>query len=195
MQYKLDQAIQILNQGGIIIFPTDTAFGIGCRVDKEESVQKLFQIRKRPKTQAVPVLVDSFSMAVKYWQSPLPDIVRRLAVKYWPGGLTIIYKCIEEKIPPLVRGIGKTIGLRMPDNKITLNLIKKIRVPLLGPSANLHGEKTPFSAKELNPVLIRLVDFVLEGECKTKIPSTVLDCTMSPYKVLRRGAVHLKGEK
>jgi len=189
---KIQEVITILNQGGIVIFPTDTAFGIGCRVDKEDSVKRLFDIRKRPASQAVPVLVNSFSMAEKYWQTPLPDIVRHLAEKYWPGGLTIIYKCIEEEISPLVRGNGKTIGFRMPDHEIPLNFIEKIQVPLLGPSANFHGEKTPFYFKDLDSALIRQVDFILDGECKAKLASTVIDCTQTPFKILRQGTVVIK---
>ena len=88
---QIDRAIKILNNGGIIIFPTDTAFGIGCRMDNFHAVERLFKLRRRPVTQATPVLVSSMDMAEYYLYSPLPDNVRHLMKKYWPGPLTIVF--------------------------------------------------------------------------------------------------------
>lgn len=185
---KINEAIDVLNSGGIVIFPTDTAFGIGCRIDSEDSVKRLFHIRKRPMTQATPVLVSSISMAKQYLQ-PVSKTVEELMNTCWPGGLTIVYRCITDKIPSLVRGGRDTLGVRMPDHELTLELINRVGVPILGPSANFHGEKTPFAYSDLNPDLLKLVDYVLPGECKTKIPSTVIDCSVTPPKIIRQGAV------
>src|SRR3989338_1907309 len=132
MNNDILKAIQILNRGGIVIYPTDTAFGIGCRPDKPDSIKRLFALRRRPENKAVPVLVNSFAMAKKYWISPLPDIVRHLSQKYWPGGLTIIYYFKKGLVSPLAAGGKDTIGLRMPDHKIPLEIIKSIGVPILG---------------------------------------------------------------
>lgn len=192
---KIIQAIKVLKEGGIIIFPTDTAFGIGCRMDKASSVKRLFKIRKRPFFQATPVLVDSIEMAEKYLVSPLSNVVRQMMEKYWPGGLTIIEQCQKEKVTPLVRGNGETLGVRMPDNKITLMLIKGIGLPILGPSANFHGLATPYQYSDLDKDLMKCVDIILDGECKNQSASTVVDCFVSPYKVLRQGAVKLDYEK
>lgn len=182
-----------MQSGGIIIFPTDTAFGIGCRVDDEQAVERLFQIRRRPVEKATPVLVDSLSMAEKYYTSPLPDEVQQLMKDHWPGALTIVYTCAESLVPPLPRGGGKTIGLRMPDHTVALELIRGVGVPILGPSANFHGYPTPFSFDALDPELVKLVDGVVEGECKpARLASTVIDCTETPPKILRQGAVTLE---
>lgn len=192
MDEKIKKAIEILNQGGIVIYPTDTAFGIGCRIDKEDSIEKLFQIRRRPKTQATPVLVDSLEMADKYW-TEIPENIKNILIsKYWPGALTIILPCLIDKVPSLVRGSGDNIGLRMPNHKIALDLIKGIKVPLLGPSANFHGDKTPYSFKDLDKELIRLVDFIIPGECSVKQASTVIDCSVTPWEIVRDGAVKLE---
>ena len=86
---NIAEAIRIMREGGIVIFPTDTAFGIGCRIDDANAVRRLFAIRKRPPDQAVPVLVESASMAQNYWDSPIPDNVRRIINSYWPGALTV----------------------------------------------------------------------------------------------------------
>lgn len=187
----VNQAISILKSGGIGIFPTDTAFAIGCRIDRENSVRRLFELRKRPHEKAVPVLVDSIEMAQGYLQ-PIPEDVRtNLMEKYWPGGLTIVLHCKTEKIPDLVRGGGETIGVRIPNNTICLDLIKGVGVPILGPSANFNGAKTPFSFEELDPELAKLVDFVLPGKCSLKQASTVVDCTVKPCKIIREGAVEI----
>ncbi len=192
MTEKINQAIKILNQGGIVVFPTDTAFGVGCRLNRPLSIKKLFKIRKRPPSQPTPVLVSSYDMAKKYWLSPIPDVVRQMAKKYWPGGLTIVYRSKLYLTSPLVRGGEKNIGLRLPDHIITLALIKGVGVPILGPSANFHTRPSPYQFRDLDPDFIKLVDYVLPGKCKTKIASTVVDCSLIPYKIIRQGAVKLK---
>jgi len=186
----MKHAVEILNKGGIIIFPTDTAFGIGCRIDNHAAVDKLFKIRKRPMTQAMPVLVSSVKLALAYLDSP-SDIVRRLMREYWPGALTIVATCNKNCIDSPIRGMGKTIGLRMPNHPAILKIIEAVGVPVLGSSANFHGDPTPYSAADLNPELVKLVDYVLPGECTVKQASTVVDCSVTPYKILRQGAVAL----
>lgn len=188
---SVNEAIEILKQGGIVIYPTDTAFGIGCRIDDEAAVKRLFKIRKRPLTQATPVLVDSADMAQKYFLSPLPDNVRRLMKKFWPGALTIVYPCKKDLVPPLVRGNGENIGCRMPNHEVALKLISRVGVPILGPSANFHGQTTPYSYNELDEELVKFADDIISGECKTGNVSTVVDCSVDPWKILRQGAVTL----
>lgn len=192
MSEQIATAVKILNQGGIGIFPTDTAFGIGCRLDDEHAIQRLFHLRKRPQTKATPVLVSSDQMAQNYWQSIPKAVKDQLIDKYWPGALTIVLPCQTDKIPSLARGGGNTVGLRMPNHPTALELIKNIGVPLLGPSANFAGEKTPYSLQEVDKHLLKLVDFVVEGECTIKQASTVIDCTTSPWHILRQGAITIK---
>lgn len=187
-QKYIKKAIDTLNQGGIVIFPTDTAFGIGCRVDNIEAVDRLFSLRKRPLTKATPVLVSSEKMSLPYFVKP-NYIVRRLMHHYWPGALTIVSFCDNKKIYSPIRGGTNKIGLRMPNHAITLAIIEGVGMPMLGPSANFHGNSTPFYYKDLDPKLVRLVDFVVPGECTTRAVSTVVDCTTQPYTVIRQGAV------
>ena len=185
---KLPLAVEIIKNGGIIIFPTETAFGIGCRMDSKKAVARLFKIRKRPKFQATPVLVGSREMAQSYLQ-PIDEKAQALMRAYWPGALTLILPCRPEKVLPLVRGGGQTLGVRMPNHEIPLSIIYSINVPILGPSANFHGRPTPYEFTDLDPELIKLVDLVLPGECSLKKASTVLDCSVKPWKIIRQGAV------
>ena len=189
----IGKAIDILNDGGIVIFPTDTAFGIGCRVDVPSSVDRLFTLRKRPRSQATPVLVDSPDMALSYFVHPAP-IVHHLMEKYWPGALTIISRCNPESVYSPVRGGTDTIGLRMPDHPTVNSILSGVGVAVLGPSANFHGEPTPFRMEDLDPELVRKVDFVVPGICRTGNVSTVVDTTGSRVAIVRQGAVVLRKE-
>jgi L-threonylcarbamoyladenylate synthase len=188
---ELADAIDILIKGGIVIFPTDTAFGIGCRIDNVDSVKRFFALRKRPETKAVPVLVSSVHMAQSYVKEVPEDVVEKLIKPYWPGALTIVLQSKLDKVPSLVRGGGETIGVRVPDHWTAQALINGVGVPLLGTSANFAGEATPYTFGSLDEDLKKEVDFVVSGECQTKKASTVIDCTQTPWKILRQGAVDL----
>jgi L-threonylcarbamoyladenylate synthase len=191
MKNNIHKATKILNHGGVVIFPTDTAFAISCRIDDEKAIQRLFKIRKRPESQATPVLVSGLDMAQQYLQ-PIPKEVReKLVNRFWPGALTIILSCQKEKVHSLVRGGVNNLGVRMPDHKTALALIEGVGVPILGPSANFHGKATPFCFQDLDKELVKLVDFVVEGECSIKQASTVIDCSIKPWKILREGAIKL----
>lgn len=193
---KVSKATEVLRAGGIVIFPTDTAIGIGCRIDNEKAVKKLFEIRKRPKNKPMLVLVSSIEMAKKYLL-PIPEKIEDKLIKlYWPGKLTIILKCKIDKVPSLVRAKTNTLGVRFPNNKILLELINGVGVPIVAPSANFSGAKTPFRFKDLNPGLAKQAAYVLKGEISPpagggKDVSTVIDCTVKPWKIVRQGATKI----
>ena len=191
MNKKIEKAVEVLNKGGIIIFPTDTAFGIGCRIDKKEAIERLFSIRNRPLSLPAPVLVSGKEMAKKYWLHLPKEVEKKLIEKYWPGALTIILPANLSVVPSLVRGGQGNLGIRMPDNELILDIIRKTGVPILGPSANLHDEQTPYSIKDLDKNLIQKVDLVLDGSCALKNASTVIDCSKKPWKILRHGAINI----
>lgn len=191
MRKGIEKAVKILKNGGIVIFPTDTAFGIGCRIDDEKAIKRLFEIRKRPKTKAVPVLFSSVDMVRKYVEE-IPQDVEKLMKKYWPGALTIILQCNRVKVPSLVRGGGQTLGVRIPNHKVVQAIISEVGVPILGPSANFSGEKTPFKFEDLNPELVGLVDYVLNEKVSLEgNVSTVIDCSVRPWEIVRQGAVRI----
>jgi L-threonylcarbamoyladenylate synthase len=192
MNEHILEAIKVIKQGGVVIFPTDTAFGIGCRIDDANAIKRLFTIRKRPQTQATPVLVANFAMAKNYLQEVDEAVLEKLINPFWPGALTVVLPCQVEKIPDLVRGGGDTLGVRMPNHETTLEIITGVGLPILGPSANFHGEQTPYKFEDLNQELVKLVDYVVPGECgPAGMASTVIDCSLEPWKILRAGAIHL----
>lgn len=191
MEEQIEKAIKILKGGGIVIFPTDTAFGVGCRIDDGKAVARLFAIRKRPSTQATPVLVDTVKMAKDYLK-PIPkDVIDTLIEPYWPGALTIILDCNRVRVPELVRGGGKTLGVRIPNHPIARAIIRGVGIPILGPSANFHGASTPYRMGELDAAFVKLVDYVVEGECPVGNVSTVINCSVIPWRILRQGALKI----
>lgn len=187
---RITQAIKALQNGGVVIYPTDTAFAIGCRMDDTLAVDRLFSIRKRPLIQATPVLVSEASQALTYFDHP-KDIVRHMMNKYWPGALTIVSACHKNLVYSPIRGDGENIGLRMPDHETALTLIARAGVPLLGPSANFHGLPTPYTFESLDPDLCKLVDVVVPGKCRVGIASTVVDVSGETPRIIRQGAVTL----
>ncbi|PIY94169.1 MAG: hypothetical protein COY68_04070 [Candidatus Levybacteria bacterium CG_4_10_14_0_8_um_filter_35_23] len=194
MNKQIREAVKILNNGGIVIFPTDTALGISCRMDNKKAVERLFKLRKRPQSQPTPVLVNSVQMAQKYLL-PIPEELKnKLIKKYWPGGLTIILPCRKGKVSVLVRGGGNNLGVRIPNDKQILKIIAQVGVPILAPSANFSGEKTPYKTEDLDNNLVKLVDYILPGTDagKSHQHSTVIDCSVYPWKILREGAVKVK---
>lgn len=185
---NIRKSIEILKKGGIGIFPTDTVYGVGCRVDNEESLKQLFKIRNRPEEKAVLAVVDSVEMAEKYVLIS-EKVKNDLINKYWPGGLTIVLPCYKEKIPAIARGGGYTLGIRQTNHPVLLELIKGIGVPLVAPSANFAGESTPKIFEEIDKKLIDMVDFAINLPSGGNIASTVIDCSTYEWKILRQGAV------
>ena len=188
MNDEIKKAINVLQNGGIVLLPTDTVFGICCRIDNKESLGRLFTIKKRDEHQAVPILVSSTDMVQEYVEE-VPQGVEKLMEDYWPGGLTIVLKAKKERVLPLVRGDGDTVGLRIPDLLSTFQIIEQLGVPLVGTSANFHGNPSVTKWKDLDPELVKLVDYVLEEDSLGGVASTVVDCSKNPWKILRQGAV------
>ena len=193
MNKQVEEAIKVLRDGGIVIFPTDTAFGIGCRIDNNDAIGRLFKIRRRKDNEPVLALVDSIEMAQNYLL-PIPKKVKdELINVYWPGKITIILQSRKDKVPNLVTGGTGTLGVRFPNNPTILQLIKGVGVPIIAPSANFSGERTPFKFEELSPELVKQVDYVLNGIVGLeKKVSTVIDCTVEPWKIIREGAVKIQ---
>lgn len=131
-------------------------------------------------------------MAQEYLD-PIPrDVIDKLIEPYWPGALTIVLPCLTKRVPNLVRGGSENLGVRIPNHPTTRAIIRELGKPILGPSANFHGQKTPYELSDLDPDLLRQVEFVVHGSCTVKQASTVINCSVSPWKILRDGAVQLK---
>lgn len=188
MEHQLQQAVAILQNGGIVAYPTDTVYGLGADVFNERAVSRIFQVKQRPLNQPLPVLLSDES-ELNTLTSFVSEIARRLANKYWPGGLTLVVMA-GPTVPNWITAGGNTIALRVPDHIITRTLIRELGKPLVGTSANLSGLPSVTSAEEVRTQLESKIDFILDGGiCPGGIESTVIDVTSEMPIILRDGAV------
>ena len=178
---QIKEAVKILKKGGIVIFPTDTVYGIGCRFDDKDAISRLYKIKKTPESQPFPILVSDLSQVEKL--AVINKTGEELIKKYWPGALTIVLQSKEGK---------NKIGFRMPDSALIKSIIDGLGEPIIGTSANFHGSRAPNSYEKLDSTFIKLADFVLRGECQLGIESTVVDATIDYPEVLRDGAIKLQ---
>lgn len=185
-----DKVIQAFQKGGIVIFPTDTVWGVGCIFNNPQAIKRLYEIKKRDAGKPTSLLIGQ-----KKWVDDLADSVssevQEMVDRYWPGGLTLIFKA-NKNAPKTILGAGRTVGIRMPNHPKLLEIINKVGHPILGPSANFSGERPPNSVQDLDPDLIEKVDIVLEGEVGQGMGSTIVDVTNKPFKILREGVVKVE---
>ena len=186
----VDHAADTVRQGGVILFPTDTVWGIGCRADNKKAVERIFTIKKRPLIQPLQVLIADFDDLDQIVTDVSPT-ARELMERFWPGGLTIILPAKENVLAPLVIGEGQTVGVRLPNHQLARQLVRAVGVPLAATSANIHGEKTPVIRKDLTADIVSQIDFVLAGPEGFGVESTVVDATVEPIRIVRQGAVKL----
>lgn len=186
-----DEVVKIFKKGGVVIFPTDTAFGIGCRMDDEKAVRRVFEIKQRSLDNAVLILIDSIEMAEKYVEIP-EDVRTKLINKYWPGGLSLFLKTKLGMVPGIVTAHTPVLAVRYPQHEGILNVIKKVGVPIIATSANRSGEETPYSIENLDKGIVEQADTVMQGECTYKEESTIIDTTVTPWKIIRQGAVKIE---
>ncbi len=174
----LNKAVDIIKKGGVIIFPTDTVYGIGCKWNNSAAIARIKNIKSS--NQNFPVLIENIKQAHEIGK--ISPQALHLMNRYWPGGLTILVKS---------RHSDEKIGIRMPASKTVKYLVEILGYPIIGTSANFHGKPAPTSSKELDPRIINFVDFVIKGECEQGIESTVIDSTVMPVKIIRSGAVKI----
>ncbi len=187
---NIQKIIKILKNEGVIIFPTDTVFGIGCLFEKDTALKKLFKIKKRPKRKKIPLLVSNKEMIEGIIEGEIPSKMNKLIKLFSPGGLTYIIKA--KKKYKKYANIDGTIAVRIPDNEFLLNLINKLKKPLFATSANISGNKEINDIKKLKEVFKDKIDAIVPGEPKKNIPSTIISFkTDLPY-FIRIGAIPKK---
>jgi L-threonylcarbamoyladenylate synthase len=181
-------AIAVLRRGGIVAIPTDTVYGIGVALDAERGIDRLFEAKRRPADRAIMLLLDSPDQgaAVAAWTPS----AAALAEAFWPGGLTVVVNQLPHGgLPPELTGGAPTIGLRMPDHACPRALAAAVG-PLPVTSANLSGLPPARDAAEISEQLGDAVLCIVDGgPARGGPPSTVVDCTIDPVRILRAGAV------
>ena len=185
---SLERAIEIVRGGGVIAVPTDTVYGIAANALDVNAVSRVFALKGRADTSPAPALVADADDLFKYAVEVSDDAIA-LARAFWPGGLTIVARRAEI-IPSVVTGGLDTVGLRVPDHQIPRALSAALGAPITGTSANYRGAPPLTSAEGVAAALGYGLDMVFDGgQLPPSEPSTVIDATTTPARILREGAV------
>jgi L-threonylcarbamoyladenylate synthase len=185
------EAGKIIGEGGLVAFPTETVYGLGANALNEEAVKKIFVAKGRPQDNPLIVHIADFQ-SIKPLVTDIPEIAKKLAKRFWPGPMTIILKK-SELIPDATSAGLDSVGIRIPSNIISRELIKAAGVPIAAPSANISGRPSPTDVERCIEDLSGRVDYILGGgKCDVGVESTVVDCTEYPPCVLRPGGITLE---
>jgi len=191
IQQQVEQAITILKRGGIVACPTDTVYGVGAAINIEQAVERVYQIKGRPHSRALPIL-----LAEKYQLAEVakvvPPLARRLADRFFPGALTIVlFK--SDSVSDIVTGGLKTIAVRIADHPIPVAIVRGLGTPIVGTSANLSGSPSALTAEEVRAQLGEQVDMIIDGgRCPGGRESTIIDLTGERPLILRKGPISLE---
>ncbi len=199
----VQKAVEVLSNGGIVGFPTETVYGVGAVASNAEAVSRIFELKGRPKSRALIVHLHDVS-ALEGYAAHVPEYARKLADAFWPGPLTLVLKKRADVIDEVTGG-GDTVGVRVPDHPDALRMLSALAEAQPGkaagvaaPSANRFGEPPATSAEEVAQILGAPgeeggPDFVLDGgPCPGRVPSTILSCVGDTPRLLRRGAIELE---
>ena len=183
---NLKEIYKVLKEGGIIIYPTDTVYGIGCDCFNEKAIEKLFSFKERPKTNPINVLTDSYDK-IKIVAENITSKEEELIKKYLPGDMTIILKKKKE-VPKTLTANLPTIGVRIPKEEKALKILASYPTPLATSSVNLSGESPGIEVSDFLEEFKDKVDLIIDGgKSPIGFPSTIIKVENDTIKVLRQG--------
>lgn len=187
-QRAIDKVVSCLQDGGIVIYPTDTIYGIGCDIFKPKSVEKIAEMLGDKKKKSAMTFICSDLSHLSDFTKPIPNNIFKTMKKVLPGPYTFILEA-NNSVPKIVQSNKKTVGIRVPDNNIIREVVRQLGHPILSTSVKDEDEVLEYTT---DPELIYerfgdLVDIVIDGGYGDNEPSTVLDCTQGEIEVLREG--------
>jgi L-threonylcarbamoyladenylate synthase len=184
----IDEAAELILRGELVAIPTETVYGLAANAFDEDAVRRIFEVKGRPADN--PLIVHTYGIdGVNKIADEIPETARILFENFSPGPLTIVLKK-NPKIPQVTSGGLDTVGVRIPDITAIRELIKKCKVPIAAPSANLSGLPSPTSAKHVYDDLCGKIPLILDGgECKIGLESTVISIQEKDIKILRPGNI------
>ena len=184
----LKEAAAIIQQGGVIAFPTRCLYGLGADAFNPEAVERIVQIKQRSEENPILVLIDSrkqLNPLVKH----VPPVADAIMDAFWPGRVTLVFEARDSLPDPLTARTGK-IGVRLPGHPVASALAKHVQRPLTGTSANISGQPGCFQAQDLDPAIANQLGLILDaGTLIGGVGSTVVDVTVTPPQILREGAI------
>ena len=187
MQGEIGKGVKILKKGGVIAFPTDTVYGLGADAFNSRAVERIYEIKNRPKHQQFPLLIADTSQLTAM-ADPIPGIAWFLAERFWPGGLTLVLPKADS-LPAYLAPVS-SIAVRVPNHPICLTLIQRLGNPVIGTSANISGKPAALTADEVGQQLGGKIDFIINGgKCPGGRESTVVDVTREAPVIVRQGII------
>ncbi len=178
------QVVECLRQGGVIIYPTDTTYGIGCDIFNRKGVKKIFQIKQRENRKPFSFICSDLAEISNYAQ--VSNFAFKIMKRHLPGPYTFVLEATKI-VPDSLSTKQKTVGVRIPDNKICRDIVKGLGHPLVTTSANISGEETPQDPHNIDDVMGRMVDMIVDGGISLGEPSTVISLVNDEIEVLREG--------
>ncbi len=183
---NITRAVKLLKAGGLVAFPTDTVYGVAALPWNVDAVLHLYEVKQRPSELPIPLLLSDADQLSRV--ATLPDPCKQLLARFWPGALTLVLpktKIVSDAISP-----RPTVATRIPDLPLARQLIREVGGVLAVTSANISGQPSPITAYEVEEQLGDRIDLILDGgRCRGGIPSTILDCSVSPPLLLRHGTI------
>ncbi len=190
----IERAAEVVREGGVILYPSDTIYGLGCDPFCKSAVRRIFEIKKRPGEKGLLVLVPSSDWLERLARGVDSDLLK-VCERFWPGPLTIVLKARRELSRELTGREGK-IGIRWPANPFLQEWMERIPGPIVSTSANLSGGEVITSASELQELFGSEVDLFVQSEEPVRgTPSTVVDFTCTPPEILRQGPLGQEVER
>lgn len=183
------QAVDCLNKSEVVAFPTETVYGLGAVATDEQAVKKIFVAKGRPSDNPLIVHIGT-TEEVEFYAEHIPEVAKRCMEAFWPGPLTLVLNAKADILAPSVTAGLQTVGIRMPDHPVALQLLQTINKPLAAPSANRSGKPSPTKASHVYEDLAGLIPCILDGGMTgIGVESTVLDVTLDQPVILRPGGV------
>lgn len=184
----LQLAAGLLRRGEVVACPTDTLYGLAANALDRQAVRRLFEVKTRPPDNPVPIFIARAEDLPRVCRE-VPALAWPLLRRFWPGALTVVLPRLPELPPELAAG-GATIAVRVPDHPTPLALLRAVGFPLTGTSANLSGAPPPATAAEVAQQLGGRIPLILDGgPCPGHLPSTIIDLSVEPPRLLRSGAI------
>jgi len=188
IQEQIDKGIAILKKGGLVVFPTDTVYGLGACYNNYEAVERIYRIKKRPRNKALPLLLAEAAQISEIAEY-VPPAAWLLVGRFLPGALTIVLTK-SKSVPDIITGGAKTVAVRIPAHPVPIALIGGVGMPIIGTSANLSGKPSILAAREICSQFGDKIDLVIDGgRCPGGRESTIVDVTGEVPRVLREGAI------
>lgn len=182
------QACEVLRRGGLMAFPTDTLYALGANALDPAAIGRVLTVKGRHHGKPLSVLIPSVEAGAAL-AAALPDGAHALMRAFWPGALTVVVRA-SAKIPSILTAATGTVGLRMPAGAVAQALLAAFAGPVIGTSANKSGAADPADAKTVQKAIGGQIDLILDGgRVALGVPSTVIDCTAEPARILREGAI------